>query len=112
VGSEARQELQDQPTVKPVVMLEDALLDMTERGDIVIDPFLGSGSTLIACEKTDRRCRGVELDPVYVEAILRRYEAVTGQAAVQEATGETYAELAERREREAEHRANATADCD
>ena len=53
------------PTVKPVVMLEDALLDMTERGDIVIDPFLGSGSTLIACEKTGRR-RGLELDPLYV----------------------------------------------
>ena len=85
------------PTVKPVVMLEDALLDMTERGDIVIDPFLGSGSTLIACEKTGRRCRGVELDPLYVELILRRYEAVTGQPAVLESTGETYAELTVRR---------------
>jgi DNA modification methylase len=83
-------------------MLEDALLDMTERGDIVLDPFLGSGSTLIACEKTGRRCRGVELDPLYVDVILRRFEAVTKRPAVLENTGETYAELAIRRQREAE----------
>jgi tRNA G10 N-methylase Trm11 len=89
--------------------------DETEQahaGDIVIDPFLGSGSTLIACEKTGRRCRGVELDPLYIEVILRRYEAVTRQAAVLESTGETYVELTARRQFEAEHRANATADSD
>jgi DNA modification methylase len=110
LGSEARQGRQDHPTVKPVAMLEDALLDMTERGDIVIDPFLGSGSTLIACEKTGRRCRGVELDPLYIEVILRRYEAVTGQVAVLEITGETFAELATRRQREAEHCAHPHSD--
>jgi DNA modification methylase len=77
---------------------------MTERGDIVLDPFLGSGSTLIAAEKTGRRCRGVELDPLYVDVILRRYEAVTGRPAVLERTGETCAELAVRRQREAEDR--------
>jgi len=102
-GSEARERLQHHPTVKPVAMLEDALLDLTERGDIVIDPFLGSGSTLVACEKTGRRCRGLELDPLYVEVILRRYEAVTKRPAVLESTGEIYAELAVRRQREAEH---------
>ena len=112
LASEARDGPSHHPTVKPVAMLEDALLDMTERGDIVIDPFLGSGSTLIACEKTGRRCRGVELDPLYVEVILRRYEAVTRQAAVLESTGETYVELTARRQFEAEHRANATADSD
>jgi DNA modification methylase len=110
--SEARDGLQHHPTVKPVAMLEDALLDMTERGDIVIDPFLGSGSTLIACEKTGRRCRGVELDPLYVEVVLRRYQAVTGQATVLEATGETYAELAARRQFGAEHRACPKPDFD
>jgi DNA modification methylase len=88
-------------------MLEDALLDMTKRGDIVIDPFLGSGSTLIACEKTGRHCRGLELDPLYVEVILRRYEAVTRHPTVLESTGETYAELAVRRQREADHTASA-----
>jgi DNA modification methylase len=107
LGSEARQH---HPGVKPVAMLEDALLDMTETGDIVIDPFLGSGSTLIACEKTGRRCRGLELDPLYVEVILRRYEAVTGQAAVLESTGETYVELAVRRRREAEPRVHPDSD--
>jgi len=53
-------------------MLEDAFLDLTNRGDIVIDPFLGSGSTLIAADKTGRVCRGVELDPLYVDVIVRR----------------------------------------
>jgi DNA modification methylase len=101
MGSEARQGLQHHPTVKPVAMLEDALLDMTERGDIVLDPFLGSGSTLIAAEKTGRRCRGIELDPLYVDVILRRYECITGRSARLEGTGETYAALAERRHAEA-----------
>jgi DNA modification methylase len=100
VGSESRKGLQHHPTVKPVAMLEDALLDVTQRGDIVLDPFLGSGSTLIAAEKTGRCCRGVELDPLYVDVILRRYEAVTGQAGVLESTGEPIAELAERRKHE------------
>jgi DNA modification methylase len=108
LGSDAREGLQHHPTVKPAAMLEDALLDITERGDIVIDPFLGSGSTLIACEKTGRRCRGLELDPLYVEVVLRRCEAVTKRPAVLESTGETYAELAVRRQREAEHRAHPT----
>jgi DNA modification methylase len=81
-------------------MLEDALFDMTERGDIVLDPFLGSGSTLIAAEKTGRRCRGLELDPFYVDVIVRRYDAVTERPAVMESTGETYAELALRRNAE------------
>jgi tRNA G10 N-methylase Trm11 len=85
-------------------MLEDALLDMTERGDIVLDPFLGSGSMLIAAEKTGRRCRGLELDPLYVDVIVRRYEAVTRRQAVLDSTGETYAELAEHRRPDAEAR--------
>jgi DNA modification methylase len=104
MGSDARKGLQHHPTVKPVAMLEDALLDLTERGDIVLDPFLGSGSTLIAAEQTGRRCRGLELDPLYVDVMLRRYEAVTGRPAVLESTGETFAELAARRRRDAEDR--------
>jgi DNA modification methylase len=104
MGSDARQGLEHHPTVKPVAMLEDALLDMTERGDIVLDPFLGSGSTLMAAEKTGRRCRGLELDPRYVDVIVRRYQAVTGQQAVLESTGETYDQLAMRRQREGESR--------
>jgi DNA modification methylase len=82
-------------------MLEDALLDLTNRGDIVIDPFLGSGSTLVAADNTDRVCRGVELDPLYVDVIMRRYEAATGNPAVLIETGETFDVLAARRSREA-----------
>lgn len=97
LGSDARRGLQDHPTVKPVTMLEDALLDMTERGDTVLDPFLGSGSALIAAEKTGRRCRGVELDPLYVDVILCRYHEVTGHHGILSETGEMFPELAARR---------------
>jgi DNA modification methylase len=102
LGSDARRGLQDHPTVKPTAMLEDALLDLTNRGDIVLDPFLGSGSALIAAEKTGRICRGVELDPLYVDVIIRRYHAATGNAAVLAQRGETFADLADRRMTEAQ----------
>ena len=101
LGSDARRGLKDHPTVKPTAMLEDALLDLTNRGDLVIDPFLGSGSTLIAAEATGRVCRGVELDPLYVDVIIRRYEAATGNQAVLVETGETFQALGARRGREA-----------
>jgi DNA modification methylase len=81
-------------------MLEDALLDLTNRSDIVIDPFL-SGSTLIAADKTGRVCRDVELDPLYVDVIVRGYEAATGNPAVLVETGEAFELLAARRSREA-----------
>ena len=81
--------------------VEDALLDLTNRGDIVVDPFLGSGSTLIAADKTGRVCRGLEFDPLYVDVIVRRYEGASGQAAVLAETGESFRELSARREREA-----------
>jgi hypothetical protein len=97
LGSETRRGLEDHPTVKPTAMLEDALLDITNRGDIVIDPFLGSGSTLIATESVGRVCRGVELNPLYVDVIVRRYQAVTGCLPVLVETDETFAALATRR---------------
>jgi DNA modification methylase len=84
IGSDARQGLRSHPTVKPTAMLEDALLDLTHRGEIVLDPFLGSGSTLIAAEIAGRICRGVELDPLYVDLIIRRFQAVTSREAVRE----------------------------
>jgi DNA modification methylase len=97
LGSDARRGLKDHPTVKPTAMLEDALLDLTNRGDTVVDPFLGSGSTLIAAEATGRVCRGIELDPLYVDVIVRRYEAATGDAATLIETGETFEALGARR---------------
>ena len=101
LGSDARRGLRDHPTVKPTDMLEDALLDLTNRGDIVIDPFLGSGSTLIAADRTGRACRGVELDSLYVDVIVCRYEATTGNPAFLAETGEPFDALAARRSREA-----------
>ncbi len=100
VGSDARRGLQDHPTVKPTAMLEDALLDLTNRDEIVIDPFLGSGSTLIAAHNTGRVCRGMELDPLYVDVIISRYQALTGDDAVLAETGETFGMVAARREKE------------
>lgn len=82
LGSDARRGLKQHPTVKPSTMLEDTLLDVTNRGDHVIDPFLGSGSTLIAAHKTGRVCFGIELDPRYVDVIVKRYEILTGEKAV------------------------------
>jgi len=76
--------------------------DLSNRNDVVVDPFLGSESTLIAAEKTSRRCRGVELDPRYVDVILHRFEALTKSAARLQSTGETFAQLATRRARETE----------
>ena len=100
VASDARKGLQHHPTVKPTAMLQDALIDLTNRGDIVLDPFLGSGSTLIAAENSGRVCYGVELDPLSIDVIIRRYEAATRATAVLADTGEPFATLAARRRSE------------
>ncbi len=82
------------PTVKPVAMVADAILDSSRRGDIVLDSFLGSGTTLMAAERVGRRCRGLELDPVYVDVIVRRWQAYTGAAARHAVTGAAFDEAA------------------
>ena len=93
VGSDAREGLTVHPTVKPRALLEDALLDISARDEIVLEPFAGSGSTLIAAEATDRICRAIEIDGVYCDAIIRRWQEMTGGEAVLEETGETFATL-------------------
>ena len=100
LGSDAREGLELHPTVKPRLLLEDALIDVTNRGDIVIDCFAGSGSTLVAAEATGRRCRAIEFDGPYCDVIIRRWSEMTGQEAVLEATGETFAEVEARRSNE------------
>jgi DNA modification methylase len=70
------------PTVKPVQMIVDAILDCSARGDILLDPFLGSGSSLIAAERTGRVLRGIEIDPRYVDVAIRRWQRHTGGHAV------------------------------
>lgn len=73
------EELQAHPTAKPVEMVKDAVLDVSRRGEIVLDPFLGSGSTLIAAERSGRIAYGLEIDPAYVDVILRRWRDEVGQ---------------------------------
>ena len=82
------------PTVKPVAMVADAILDCSARGDIVLDAFLGSGTTVIAAERTGRRCYGLELDPAYIDTIVRRWQALTGGSARHAASGRSFDDLA------------------
>jgi DNA modification methylase len=73
-----REDLALHPTVKPTAMVADAILDVTRRGDLVLDLFLGSGTTLLAAERTGRRFRGLEIDPAYVDVAIERWAAKTG----------------------------------
>jgi DNA modification methylase len=84
------QELAMHPTVKPVAMLADAIRDVTRRGAIVLDPFAGSGSTLIAAEKTGRQARCIEFEAKYCDVIVRRWQAYTGKAATFEGIDLTF----------------------
>ena len=80
-GSDDRKGLDDHPTVKPTAMLEDALIDRSHRNEIILEPFGGSGSTLIACQNTGRICRCIELDPLYLDVIVKRFGAASSENA-------------------------------
>ena len=81
-GSDRDTELAMHPTVKPVAMVADAILDCSKRNGIILDAFAGSGTTLIAAEKTGRRGYGIEIDPHYVDTIIRRFDQVYGLKAI------------------------------
>ena len=91
-GADRNELLKSHPTVKPVALVADAIKDCSHRGDLILDPFAGSGSTLIAAEKTMRRSALIEIDPLYVDGIVRRWQALTGQPAVCAASGSTFAQ--------------------
>lgn len=91
------EELAMHPTVKPVALIADALRDCSRRGEIVLDGFGGSGSTLIAAHKTGRKARLVEYDPLYCDTIIRRWQAYTGKQATLESTGRTFEQVGEDR---------------
>jgi DNA modification methylase len=80
------------PTVKPVALVADAILDCSSRSGIVLDPFAGSGTSLIAAHRTGRRCYAMELDPAYVDVSLRRARQLTGIDPVCAGTGESFSE--------------------
>lgn len=92
--------LESHPTVKPTALMADLILDSSGPDEIVLDPFGGSGTTLIAAEKVDRVARLVEINPAYVDVTIRRFEALTGESATLVSTGQTFAELEQKRERE------------
>ncbi len=90
-------ELAMHPTVKPVSLVADAIKDCSKRGNLVLDPFCGSGTILIAAEKTGRRARAIELDPAYVDVAIRRWEHYTGKLACLAPMGETFEQVIEAR---------------
>jgi DNA modification methylase len=81
------------PTVKPVALVADAIRDCSRRGEIVLDPFMGSGTTILAAERVGRRGYGLEIDPSYVDVAVRRWQSFTGRDAILEATGQTFEEV-------------------
>ena len=84
--------------MKPVALVERAIRNSSKSRDIVLDPFGGSGSTLIACEKTRRQARLIELDPKYCDVIVRRWQEWTGELAMLEDGGRSFEEIAAGRE--------------
>lgn len=85
------------PTVKPVALIADAIRDVSHRGEIVLDLFGGSGTTLIAAEKTGRKARLMEIDPAYCDVIVRRWQKLTGKSATHASTGLTFEETGTKR---------------
>ncbi len=104
---ERLEELRMHPTVKPVAMVADAIRDCSHRGDVVLDAFCGSGTTLVAAERAGRVGRALEIDPVYVDTAVRRWQALTGEAATLAETGLAFdavaAERAAPKAQEADH---------
>ena len=84
------EELAMHPTVKPTALVADAIKDCSRRGGLVLDPFCGSGTILIAAERTGRKARALEIDPTYVDVAVRRWQTYTGKSAVLAGSGETF----------------------
>ena len=95
-GAERSAEQSMHPTVKPVALVADAIRDCSKRGDIVLDNFAGSGTTLIAAEKTGRQAMVLEYDPGYCDTIVKRWQTLTGKHAIQANTGERFEDVEER----------------
>ena len=86
------QELESHPTVKPVAMIADAIRDCSRRGDVVLDPFCGSGTILIAAERSGRHARAIEIDPHYCDVAIRRWQTRSGKSAVHVESGASFEE--------------------
>jgi DNA modification methylase len=95
------EEKYDHPTQKPVDLMRRPLLNHTKRGEVVYEPFLGSGTTLAAAELTERVCYGMELDPKYVDVVIQRWQTLSGKEATLEGTTRTFAQVAKKRAKDA-----------
>ena len=80
-------------TQKPIELMRRPILNHTERGDVIYDPFLGSGTSLIACELTGRVCYGLDIDAQYVDVIVRRWQLLTGRSATLDGDGRSFDEI-------------------
>jgi len=101
-GKGRMEALESHPTSKPVALVTELIRDVTDRGDIVLDSFMGSGSCLLSADRSGRIARGIELDPLYVDVIVRRWQDHTGEDAILEGDGRSFAEIAEARGEAAE----------
>jgi DNA modification methylase len=102
-GKDRDYELAMHPTVKPVALVADAILDCSKRGGIILDPFAGSGTTMIAAEKTARRGYGIEIDPHYIDTIIRRFDEVYGLKAIHTESKLDFGQLRDERSKEKCH---------
>ena len=87
----------DHPTQKPVELMRRPILNHTKRGELVYEPFLGSGTTLAAAELTERHCYGLELDPKYTDVVVERWQSLTGKKALLDGDGRTFEEIGRER---------------
>jgi adenine specific DNA methylase Mod len=101
-GKDRGAELAMHPTVKPLALVADAIMDCSKRGGIILDTFVGSGTTLIAAERTGRQGCGIEIDPYYVDTAIRRFDDVCGLKAVHVDSGLEFKELSTKRSVEQE----------
>jgi hypothetical protein len=97
LGADRAETLALHPTVKPVVLVAEAIKDCSKRKGVILDPFLGSGTTLMAAERTGRYGYGMELDPHYVDTAVHRWQAYTGETAIHAESGLSFAEIEEER---------------
>ena len=101
-GNQDREKVWGHGTQKPVEVMRRPIVNNSRSGDVIYDPFLGTGTTIISAEMSGRRCVGLELSPAYVDVIVNRWQAFTGADARLEATGQTFAEVAAERSRAVE----------
>ena len=91
----------DHPTQKPVELMRRPILNHLRRGELVYEPFLGSGTTLAAAELTERICYGIELDPKYCDVVVQRWQGLAGKKAILDGDGRTFEEITQERQKEA-----------